>query len=46
MAADCTVIDTSHPESAADEVIDDAGFPIDPTVNSLVIKLDTALYGE
>nr|WP_240940380.1 hypothetical protein [Haloarcula argentinensis] len=34
MATDCTVIAAAHPDSAADEVIGDAGFMIDPTVDS------------
>ena len=46
MAADCTVIAADHPDSAADEVIDDAGFLIDPTVESLTRRLDAALRGD
>ncbi|MDQ2072340.1 glycosyltransferase family 4 protein [Haloarcula sp. H-GB4] len=46
MAADCTVIAASHPDSAADEVIGDAGFLVDPTVDSLTERLDAALGGE
>jgi len=46
MAADCTVIAADHPDSAANEVIDDAGFLIDPTVESLTETLDAALGGE
>ncbi|AGB33686.1 glycosyltransferase [Natrinema pellirubrum DSM 15624] len=46
MAADCTVIAADHPDSAADEVIDDAGFLVDPTVESLTKTLDAALGGE
>jgi glycosyltransferase involved in cell wall biosynthesis len=46
MAADCTVIAADHPDSAADEVIDDAGFLVDPTVESLTGKLNAALSGE
>ncbi|WP_017342125.1 glycosyltransferase family 4 protein [Halorubrum sp. T3] len=45
MAADCTVIAADHPESAADEVIADAGFLVDPTVDSLTERLDAALGG-
>ena len=45
MAADCTVIAADHPDSAADEVIDDAGFLVDPTVESLTETLDGALSG-
>ena len=46
MAADCTVIAADHSDSAADEVIDDAGFLIDPTVESLTETLDAALRGD
>ncbi len=45
MAADCTVIAADHPESAADEVIADAGFLVDPTVDALTEQLDAALSG-
>lgn len=45
MAADCTVIAADHPESAADEVIADAGFLVEPTVDSLTETLDAALGG-
>jgi glycosyltransferase involved in cell wall biosynthesis len=45
MAADCTVIAADHPDSAADEVIGDAGFLIEPTVTSLTRKLDATLEG-
>ncbi|WP_121820728.1 glycosyltransferase family 4 protein [Halostella salina] len=46
MAADCTVIAADHPGSAADEVIGDAGFLVDPTVESLTRTLDEALHGK
>jgi glycosyltransferase involved in cell wall biosynthesis len=46
MAADCTDIAADHPESAADEVIGDAGLYVDPTVDSLTDTLDRALRGE
>lgn len=46
MAADCTVIAANHPSSAADEVINDAGFLVDPTVDSLKQILDRTLAGE
>lgn len=46
MAADCTVIAADHPDSAADEVIGDAGFLVDPTVDSLTERLDAALGGK
>ncbi|QCC47196.1 glycosyltransferase family 4 protein [Halobellus limi] len=45
MAADCTVIAADHPDSAADEVVGDAGFLVDPTVESLTETLDAALGG-
>ena len=45
MAADCTVIAADHPESAADEVIADAGFLVKPTVDALTERLDAALDG-
>ncbi|RLM42576.1 glycosyltransferase family 1 protein [Haloarcula sp. Atlit-47R] len=46
MAADCTVIAADHPDSAADEVIGDAGFLVDPTVDSLTETLDDVLGGD
>jgi len=46
MAADCTVIATDHPDSAADEVIGDAGFLVEPTVDALTKTLDGALRGD
>jgi len=46
MAADCTVIAADHPGSAADEVIGDAGFLVDPTVDHLRKTLDSALHGD
>ena len=45
MAAGCTVIGADHPDSAADEVIGDAGFLTDPTVDALTKTLDGALRG-
>jgi glycosyltransferase involved in cell wall biosynthesis len=45
MAANCSVIAADHPDSAADEVIGDAGFCIKPTVNALTETLGTALKG-
>lgn len=45
MAADCTVIAVTHPDSAADEVIGDAGFLVDLTVDALTEILDRALGG-
>lgn len=46
MAADCTVIAADHPESAASEVIGDAGFLASPTVDDLAAVLERALTGE
>jgi len=46
MAAGCVVIGADHPESAVNEVIDDAGFLADPTVESLTDTLNAALSGE
>ena len=46
MAADCTVIAADHPDSAADEVIGDAGFLVDPTVEGVAKVLDRVLDGE
>ncbi|WP_434530821.1 glycosyltransferase family 4 protein [Haloarcula sp. NS06] len=46
MAADCTVIAANHPDSAADEVIGDAGFLVNPAVESLTDTLDVVLRGK
>jgi len=46
MAADCTVIGATHPESAAREVIGEAGYLIEPTVESLVDQLERSLSGQ
>ena len=46
MAADCTVIAADHPESAAAEVVGDAGFLVDPSVDALTDALDHALAGK
>lgn len=45
MAADCTVIAADHPDSAAADVIEDGGFHVSPTVNSVADTLDDALAG-
>ncbi len=45
MAADCAVIAADHPDSAADEVIGDAGYLIDPTADALAATLEEALDG-
>lgn len=46
MAADCIVIGTDHPDSAAREVIDGGGYIVDSTVDALAETLDRALSGE
>ncbi len=46
MAADCTVIGATHPESAAREVIGEAGYLTEPTVESLVDQLERSLSGQ
>lgn len=46
MAADCTVIAAEHPESAASEVIGDAGFLSAPTVDGVAGALERALNGD
>lgn len=46
MAADCTVVAADHPDSAASEVIGDAGFVVDPTTAAVRDVLDRALRGE
>jgi len=45
MAADWTVIAVTHPDSAADEVIDHAGVCVDSTVDALTDRLERALDG-
>ncbi|WP_276272966.1 glycosyltransferase family 4 protein [Haloarcula litorea] len=45
MAADCTVVAVDHPNSAATEVVDGAGFLAEPTVESLSTELERALSG-
>jgi glycosyltransferase involved in cell wall biosynthesis len=46
MAADCTVVAADHPESAASEVVGDAGFLPEPTVEAFATALDSALHGD
>jgi glycosyltransferase involved in cell wall biosynthesis len=46
MAAGCTVVGADHPDSAADEVIGDAGFLAEPTVDGLAAVLERALAGQ
>lgn len=45
MAAGCIVIGADHPESAASEVINDAGFVVDPTMETLSKTLEDVLKG-
>ncbi len=46
MAADCSVVAADHPDSAADEVIGNAGFLTKPTVGAIVEILERILDGE
>jgi glycosyltransferase involved in cell wall biosynthesis len=46
MAADCRVIAADHPESAASEVLAEAGFLVDPSVEALTATLTRAVEGE
>ncbi|WP_245902768.1 glycosyltransferase [Salinigranum rubrum] len=46
MAAVCTVIAADHPTSAVGEVVDDAGYLVEPTVDGVAEALDHALSGE
>ncbi|MDL0138879.1 glycosyltransferase family 4 protein [Halobacterium salinarum] len=46
MAADCVVIGSDHLDSAADEVIGDAGFLAEPTVDALSKMLSAAIRGD
>ncbi|GAD51856.1 hexosyltransferase [Halarchaeum acidiphilum MH1-52-1] len=46
MAAGCVVIAADHPESAVDEVVDDADFLAAPTVDGVADVLERALNGE
>ncbi len=46
VAAECTVIAADHPDSAADEVIGEAGFLAEPTVSGVETVLERALDGE
>jgi len=45
MAADCTVIAADHPESAARDVIADAGYLVSPTVDGVTEALKSSLNG-
>ena len=46
MAADCTVVAADHPKSAASEVLGDAGFVVEPTVDSVAASLARTLEGD
>lgn len=46
MAADCTVIGAAHPDSAASEVIADAGIVVEPTVETVTETLSATLEGK
>jgi len=46
VAADCTVIAAAHPESAASEVIGDAGFLVSSTVDGVATALEQAVEGK
>jgi len=43
---DFSVIAADRPGSAADEVIDDAGFLVDPTVDAVTETLHSTLRGD
>ena len=45
MAADCIVIGADHPDSAAREVIGNAGFVAEPTVDGVATSLEKAISG-
>ncbi|WP_089649609.1 glycosyltransferase family 4 protein [Halobacterium hubeiense] len=45
MAAGCLVVGADHPNSAADEVIQDGGFLVEPTVDALAETLERSLRG-
>jgi len=45
MAAGCLVVGADHPNSAADEVIQDGGFLVEPTVDVLAETLERSLRG-
>lgn len=46
MAAGCTVIGADHPDSAANEVIGDAGFLVQPTVDDPADTLRAVIDGQ
>lgn len=46
MAAGCIVIGADHPDSAASEIIDDAGYVTGPTIEALTATLERVLNGQ
>ncbi|QSG07034.1 glycosyltransferase family 4 protein [Halapricum desulfuricans] len=46
MAAGCQVVAVDHPDSAVDEVVDDAGLLVEPTVGAVADGLAAVLDGE
>jgi len=46
MAADCTVITVDHPNSAGSEVVEEAGFAVQPTADAIAARLDESLAGK
>ena len=46
MAADCTVVAVAHPDSAASEVVGEAGFLTEPSVEGITDVLERALAGK
>jgi len=45
MAAECTVVAADHPDSAASEVVGDAGFVVKPDVEPVATALEAGLDG-
>jgi glycosyltransferase involved in cell wall biosynthesis len=45
MATDCTVVAADHPDSAASEVIGDAGFLVSPSIDAVADAIRRALDG-
>ncbi|WP_136592350.1 glycosyltransferase family 4 protein [Salinigranum halophilum] len=46
MAANCTVVTVEHEYSAGSEIVDDAGFVVEPTTGAVARALERALSGE
>ncbi len=46
MAADCTVIAANHPDSAANEIVGNGGFVVEPSLSSLTDTLTHTLHGK